>query len=356
MRIGIVGGGINGLCCAWVLAKAGHEVDLYERGTLASQTSRTSSKLLHGGLRYLEQYQFRLVREALKERDAWLQRVPELTKPLRLVLPIYQGSQRKRWLVGAGLFLYDRLAGKSILPPAQWLSADTLLQRDPHLKADGLVGGYAFSDGQMDDYRLALWVAEQARQVGANLHEHAEVSAIDTQGHVTVTGDTYTYDKVVNVGGPWAVTLLEQSGIPSPYRLDTVRGSHLVLERECQQAYLLEAPDERRIFFVLPWQGKTLVGTTEVRQQPDEPVECSAAERDYLLAAYDHYTTTPVSTANVSSDFAGIRPLLYSAADPGKASREYALERQGQLLNVFGGKWTTSLALAHKVQQQLLQQ
>ena len=354
MHIGIVGGGINGLCCAWVLAQAGHEVDLYERNTLASQTSRASSKLLHGGLRYLEQYEFRLVREALKERDAWLQRVPELTSPLRLVLPIYQGSQRHRWLVGVGLFLYDHLAGKSILPPAQWLTAETLLQRDPQLKAEGLLGGYAFSDGQMDDHRLALWVAEQACLAGANLHEHSEVSAIDTQGHIHIAGSSYLHDRVINVGGPWAVTLLEQSGIPSPYRLDTVRGSHLVLEQECPQAYLLEVPDERRIFFVLPWQGKTLVGTTEVRQQAHEPIECSVAERDYLLAAYNHYTTAPLSAVNIKSTFAGMRPLLYSAADPRKATREYALDRQGQLINVFGGKWTTSLALAHKVQQQLL--
>jgi glycerol-3-phosphate dehydrogenase len=342
VRIGIIGGGINGLCCAWVLAQAGHEVDLYERNTLASQTSRASSKLLHGGLRYLEQYEFRLVREALKERDAWLQRVPELTSSLRLVLPIYQGSQRQRWLVGAGLFLYDHLAGKSILPPAQWLTAETLLQRDPQLKAEGLLGGYAFSDGQMDDHRLALWVADQARLAGATLREHMNVSAIDTQGHVHVAGDSYSHDRVINVGGPWAVTLLEQSGISSPYRLDTVRGSHLVLERE------------RRIFFVLPWQGKTLVGTTEVRQQAHEPIECSIAERDYLLAAYNYYTTAPLSAANINSTFAGMRPLLYSAADPGKATREYALDRQGQLINVFGGKWTTSLALAHKVQQRLL--
>lgn len=351
MHIGIVGGGINGLCCAWVLAQAGHKVDLYERHTLASQTSRASSKLLHGGLRYLEQYEFRLVREALRERDAWLQRVPALTNPLRLVLPIYQHSRRNRWLVGAGLFLYDHLAGKSVLPAAQWLTAEALLQRDPQLNADGLLGGYVFSDGQMDDYRLALWVAEQAKQAGAVLHEGTEVTAIDTQGHIHITGHGHSYDRVINVGGPWAVDLLERSGIPSPYRLDTVRGSHLLLERECPQAYLLEVPDEKRIFFVLPWQGKTLVGTTEVRQQPDEPVQCSTNERDYLLAAYNHYMKVPVDESSVSGDFAGIRPLLYSADDPAKATREYALQRQGQLLNVFGGKWTTALALARQVTQ-----
>lgn len=353
MRIGIVGGGINGLCCAWVLGQAGHEVDLYERHTLASQTSRVSSKLLHGGLRYLEQYEFRLVREALRERDAWLQRVPTLTKPLRLVLPIYQRSRRGRWLVGSGLFLYDHLAGKSILPSAQWLTAEALLQRDPQLRADGLLGGYAFSDGQMDDYRLALWVAEQAQQAGVVLHEQTEVTAIDTQGHIYITGQTHSYDHVINVGGPWAVALLEHSGIPSPYRLDTVRGSHLIIQQECPQAYLLEVPNERRIFFVLPWQGQTLVGTTEVRQAPDEAISCSRAEQDYLLAAYNHYRTTKLDETAISSQFAGVRPLLYSANDPGRATREYAIERNGKLINVFGGKWTTTLALARQVMQQI---
>lgn len=357
MHIGIIGGGVNGLCCAWVLAQAGHQVDLYERHHLAGQTSRASSKLLHGGLRYLEQYEFRLVREALRERDAWLRRVPEWTNPLRLVLPVYQNARRKRWLVGAGLFLYDRLVGKSILPPARWLSAEALSQRDPYLKTAGLLGGYAFSDGQMDDYRLALWIADQARQAGANLHEQTEVSALDTRGHARIAGETRSHDAIINVGGPWAAALLEQSGIPSAYRLDAVRGSHLVLERACPQAYLLEAPpslqEERRIFFVLPWQGKTLVGTTEVRQALNEPVACTKAEQNYLLAAYNHYHTVPVDAASVSHTFAGIRPLLYSGAVPHKASREYALERQGQLINVFGGKWTTSLALARKVRKRI---
>lgn len=144
VRIGIVGGGINGLCCAWVLAQAGHEVDLYERNTLSSQTSRASSKLLHGGLRYLEQYEFRLVREALKERDAWLQRVPELTSPLRLVLPIYQGSQRHRWLVGAGLFLYDHLAGIKYSSTCSVVNDRNLVTARPAIKSSGFVGWLCF--------------------------------------------------------------------------------------------------------------------------------------------------------------------------------------------------------------------
>lgn len=353
MEICVIGGGINGLCCAWELSQAGHAVHLYERNKLANETSRVSSKLLHGGLRYLEQGEFRLVREALRERDDWLQRVPTLTRPLRLVLPIYQNSRRSRWMVGAGLFLYDRLAGHSILPASTWLTADELLQHDPYLQAEGLKGGYAFSDGQMDDYQLALWVAEQAKQAGAHLIENTTVEAIDTQGTVQLQTTTCHYDRVINVCGPWAGQLLEKSNLPSPYQLDTVRGSHLIIERSCSQAYLLEVPDEKRIFFVLPWQGKTLIGTTEIRQMPDEPIECSITERDYLLAAYNHYRTDTTGVESITGSFAGVRPLLRSTQDPGRATREYAIERTGKLVNVFGGKWTTALALAKNVTQQL---
>lgn len=131
---------------------------------------------------------------------------------------------------------------------------------------------------------------------------------------------------------------MEASQLSSPYRLDTVRGSHLVIQQECLQGYLLEVPNERRIFFVLPWQGQTLVGTTEVRQAPDEAINCSRTEQDYLLAAYNHYHTTKLDETAISSRFAGVRPLLYSANDPGRATREYAIERNGKLINVFGGK------------------
>lgn len=353
MRVGIIGGGINGLCCAWVCAQAGHKVHLYERGKLANETSRASSKLLHGGLRYLEQYEFRLVREALRERDAWLERVPELTETLRLVIPIYRRVRRGRWLIGSGLFLYDRLAGKSILPSACWIGPEELMQRDPHLLSEGLIGGYEYSDGQMDDHRLALWVAEQARQLGANLYEQMEVSKLDANGTIQAGSYRIEYDRLINVTGPWATALLEKSGLSTDYKLDTVRGSHLLLRRECPQAYLLEIPDERRIFFVLPWQGSTLAGTTEVRQRLTDPITVSIEEEHYLLRAYGHYFPKQNGAELVTERYAGLRPLLYSASDPGKATREYAIERKGKLINVFGGKWTTAHALARKVANQL---
>ncbi|MBR7784212.1 glycerol-3-phosphate dehydrogenase/oxidase [Undibacterium luofuense] len=348
MDIGIIGGGINGLCCAWQLAKQGHQVQLYERDALMSATSCASSKLLHGGLRYLENREFRLVREALRERDAWIKRAPHLAQPLRLVMPIYQKSRRPGWMIALGLFLYDHLAGKSQLPKAKRLTAQEVIRRDPLLKSEGLQGGYEFSDGQMDDHALGLWVAEQARQAGVSITEHTEIVELTQDGKVTTAnGAVHVHDRLINVAGPWAQRLLQASALDSPYQLDLVRGSHLILQAPCKQAYLLEAPNDRRIFFVLPWQGNTLVGTTEVRQTLNKPIACSPEERSYLLNAWSHYF--PDALPNVIDTFAGLRPLLRSAEDPSKATREYALHRTGKLVTVLGGKWTTSMALADKV-------
>lgn len=156
---------------------------------------------------------------------------------------------------------------------------------------------------------------------------------------------------MINVAGPWAQQLAQKSGVQLPYELDLVRGSHIVLQDPCAQAWLLEVPNERRIFFVLPWKGQTLVGTTEVRQGIEEPVVCLDQEQDYLLSAYQHYF--PQVSAKLAFRFSGVRPLIQSAKDPSKATREYALHRQGKLLTVLGGKWTTSMALARKVAEKI---
>ncbi len=168
--IGIVGGGINGLCCAWQLAKQGNKVHVYKRDTLMKATSTASSKILHGELRYLENREFRLVNDALREQDAWTRRVRHLAKPLRLVMPIYQQSRRPSWVIALGLFLDDHLAGKRILLKAKLLSAQELISRDAHPKSEGLEGGYESSDGQMDDQALALclWPSRRGKRVSTS--------------------------------------------------------------------------------------------------------------------------------------------------------------------------------------------
>ncbi len=351
MDIGIVGGGINGLCCAWHLAEKGHRVRLYEKDSIMNATSRASTKLLHGGLRYLENGDFRLVRESLKEREFWLELVPDLAWPLRIVIPVYRESRRPAWKIGIGLWFYDLLAHGSSLQKPRKLSVTEVCARDPNLVRDGLLCGYEFFDGQMDDHALGLWVAEQAMALGVEILEHCEVRAVTPEGRVATANNVSQHDRVINVTGPWANELSDRSRVATPYRLDLVRGSHLVLNQVCEQAYLLEVPGERRVIFVLPWKGQTLLGTTEVRQGIAEPIACTQREEDYLLSAYGQYF--PAIQPQVVERFSGLRPLIDCADDPSRATREYAIHRTGNLVTVLGGKWTTARALARKVEQVL---
>ncbi|HWR31225.1 MAG TPA: FAD-dependent oxidoreductase [Negativicutes bacterium] len=355
MNVGVVGGGINGLCCAWILAQSGHQVTLFERNRIMDATSRSSSKLLHGGIRYLENGELRLVREALRERDAWLAIMPDLAKPLPIIYPKYRWGKRQRWMLEMGFGLYGLLSGASTLPPAKWLDPNAVMEKIPDLRSSGLEGGFLYYDVQMDDYELGKWVASQCLGLGVKIREYTPVMSVAVDGTLKlVDGSSQMFERLLNVAGPWAENLLTNSDITPRYQLDLVRGSHLIINRDCLHSLILEVPHETRIFFVLPWQGKTLVGTTEVRQTLDDAIICSDQERQYLLEAYNCYFTTPISNHEVIETFAGLRPLLRSADNPGRASREYAIQRNENLTTVFGGKWTTARALAYKVQHKCL--
>lgn len=336
------------MCTALQLAKAGHVVTVYERNSLMTATSSASSKLLHGGLRYLENFEFRLVQEALHERNQWFKRAAHLARPLKLLLPVYKFSYRSRLAYAAGLKLYDLLSTSSDIPASKWLSATEVKSKHPQLQTEGLLGAFVFWDGQMDDLALGLWVADEAQQAGVQIKTYVNVDRISGDGSVYFQdGSAAQHDAVVNAAGPWAQQLVQQSGIQLKHQLDLIRGSHLLLSDPCQQAWLLEVPRERRIFFVLPYKGQTLLGTTEVRHAIQDPVQCSAQEQDYLLAAYKHYF--PSQTCQVVNSFAGLRPLLKSADNPTLATREYVIVQHQSITTVLGGKWTTAMALASKV-------
>ncbi len=349
MNIAVVGGGINGVCCVWELAARGHQAVLYERGELMGATSSASSKLLHGGLRYLAQGHVGLVRESLRERGWWLEAAPALTSRLEILLPVYRGGSQPRWRLRLGLLLYDLLAGRQRLGWHRWVPRARLLERAPNMAAAGLRGAFAYYDGRMDDHALGLWAAEQARQAGARLYTHSPVTQVSENGGVRVGDQWHPHDRVINVAGPWAAELLRASGLEPAHTLSAVRGSHLVIARTPPGAFLLDNPDDGRVVFVLPWQGHTLLGTTEVRQPLTEPPRCSDAERDYLLGVYNRYFTDTLNAADVLDSFAGIRPLVGDGSDPGSISREYVVERRDRLISVYGGKWTTARALARKV-------
>lgn len=355
MRIAVIGGGINGIASAWQLALAGHQVSLFERGQLLGATSAASSKLLHGGLRYLEQGEFRLVREALQERRWWIKKAPTLTRRLPILYPIYQDGRRSRWQLKIGLSLYDWLSGKRGIGRHRWLSAAHVARLSPQLSLTGLTGAYLFFDGQMDDQKLGQWVVQQAHKAGVTLHQQQAVQRLSADGRLWLEGraDALRFDRVINVAGPWSNRLLEQSGMAVPQQLDLVRGSHLLLPPLCRYGHMLEVPGEARIVFVLPYQGQTLVGTTEVRQHLDDPIACSDAERRYLLAVYNRYFVDPRDDTDIVGEFAGIRPLLGGSQHASSASREYQLNWQDAVLTVTGGKWTTARALARHVVAQV---
>ncbi|HEX3579722.1 MAG TPA: FAD-dependent oxidoreductase, partial [Thermoanaerobaculia bacterium] len=264
MRLAVIGGGINGAGIAWELARRDYDVTLFEKGRCGAQTSSATTKMIHGGIRYLERLHFGLVRESLRDRAWLLEHLPSLVKPIEILLPVYDDSPRSRFTIRVGLALYDVLAGRHNIARHTKLSADELIERLP-LTPAGLRGGFAYFDAQVDDYALARLVVDSAIAEGATVREETRVISLRRRENQwiagTASGDE-RFDFVVNAAGPWMNALLAENRIRSRYRLALVRGSHLVLKRRVAEAgMLLQSVSDRRVFFVLPWKGTTLVGT-----------------------------------------------------------------------------------------------
>lgn len=335
---------------AWEFAKEGSQVDLYEKNTLMSATSRASSKMLHGGIRYLEQGHFGLVREALQERAWWLGQAPDLTTQFELLLLVYHGEGRSKWILRLGTALYDLLARGSGFPKGRWYKPQEVLLAFPGLKQAGLVGASSYWDGQMDDYALGLWASAQAKNAGVSIYEKAEVSSLNpSDGCICAAALTKKYDLVINSTGPWAKKLLTESDVTSEYSLDLVQGTHILVSGRIDKGCVLQVPKDNRIVFVLPYKGQTLIGTTERKIETVDAAKLSEAEIGYLLDVYNQYFTNKLARCDVLEAFFGVRPIVSSASSFSKASRESCLEKNGKLINIFGGKWTTSRSLAKSV-------
>ncbi len=361
----IVGGGINGCSIARDAAGRGLGVLLVEQGDLAGATSSASTKLIHGGLRYLEHYEFRLVREALIEREVLLRSAPHFIWPLRFVLP-HRPGLRPRWLIRLGLFLYDHLGGREILPGCR--SVD--LRRDPAGDAldPAITRGFEYSDCWVEDARLVVACARAAAGRGARIRPRTRCTAARREGGLwrlrledrpSGTSFEVAARVLVNATGPWAARFLEEAvGTRPPARVRLVQGSHLVTRRlfDHDKAYIFQNPDGR-ICFAIPYEGDlTLIGTTDrdIEGAPAEP-RIGEAEIDYLLAAVGAWLRRPVGRADILWSYAGVRPLYDDGASAAQqATRDYVLTLEGggevaPLLSVFGGKLTTSRRLAEAV-------
>ncbi|MBN8873122.1 MAG: glycerol-3-phosphate dehydrogenase [Rhodospirillales bacterium] len=359
--LAIIGGGINGAGIARDAAGRGLSVLLLEQADLAGATSSASTKLIHGGLRYLEHYEFRLVREALAEREVLLQAAPHIAWPLRFVLPHHAGL-RPWWMVRTGLFLYDHLGGRRILPPTRVLD----LRTDPAgapLKPD-FTRGFEYSDCWVDDARLVVLAARDAALRGADIRTRtACVGARVEDGAWSLTlGDgTQARARVlVNAAGPWVSQVLaEVVGANAPTRVRLVKGAHIVVPRlfAHDRCYIFQNADQR-IVFAIPYQDDfTLIGTTDEEVEGDpRQVACTPADEAYLCAAVGTYLRTPVDPASIVWRYAGVRPLRDDGASKAQeATRDYVLELSGTppVLSVFGGKITTFRRLAESAMARL---
>jgi glycerol-3-phosphate dehydrogenase len=257
-------------------------------------------------------------------------------------------------VIRTGLLMYDVLAGRANLEKHSSLSTQEIAERAP-LTREGLLGGFSYWDAQVDDFALVRTVVRSAARDGVEVREQTRVDALTRDGGDwlvrTHRGDERRFDLIVNAAGPWMNELLRANGIRAPYVLSLVRGSHLVLTRRVSDTgLLLQSTTDRRVFFVLPWKRTTLVGTTEVVQsEPLDGVRASDEEIDYLLARYNRYFRAPLSRVDVASTFAGVRPLVGRATNPSAIGRDSRVVRDHNVINVFGGKLTTFMALARKV-------
>ncbi|GGW61259.1 glycerol-3-phosphate dehydrogenase [Alishewanella tabrizica] len=355
----VIGGGVNGTGIANDAAGRGLSVLLCEQTDLAAATSSNSSKLIHGGLRYLEHYEFRLVREALAEREVLLKNAPHIMWPLTFRLP-HQAHLRPVWMIRLGLFLYDHLAKREKLHGSRKI----IFGADSPLEA-AIKVGFEYADGWVDDSRLVVLNAMAAKTRGAQIYTHTrciKATRQDTHWLVTLrnerSGQHFTVQSkaIVNAAGPWVSQLFDETFTEnSPQHIRLVKGSHIVVPRlhEHPHAYILQNAD-KRIVFVIPYEEKfSLIGTTDVEYTGDpRAVAISEEETTYLLAIANQYFKHKITAADVVHSYSGVRPLLDDESDSAQSvTRDYKLEVSAEqnslpLVSVFGGKITTYRKLA----------
>lgn len=349
----VIGGGITGTGILREAARAGLRALLLERADFGGGTSSWSSKLVHGGLRYLASGDWRLTRESVRERQALMRAAPGLVEPLTFLVPMYAGQRPGRPAMTAALKIYDHMAG---LHYSHYLNRETLNWRVPSLAEHGLKGAFAYLDARTDDVRLVLRVLSEALEDGATamnyvaaeslLIENGRVTGVRARDAVTGAAAEIRAPAVINATGPWADGL--RAEVEGPSRLRPLRGSHFVFDfarLPVPQAVTLFHPRDNRPLFAFPWQGVTILGTTDLDHEdwPAKPARMTADEADYLLEATTHYFPgLGLRRDNALCSYAGVRPVVGGgAADPSAESRESAIWDERGLLTVTGGKLTT---------------
>ncbi|MCA9398108.1 MAG: glycerol-3-phosphate dehydrogenase [Candidatus Omnitrophica bacterium] len=359
----VIGGGINGAAVANMAALNGLRVVLVEKGDFASGTSSKSTKLIHGGLRYLENLEFDLVRESLLERAIQLKSAPHFVRPLGFVIPVYKGDKRPLWMVRLGVFLYDLLCGRHKIAPHKLLTPEKVASIIPDISSENLIGGVMYYDAQMDDARLCLENILNAENNGAHIANYMEVKTFIVENGRTVGVEavdrisqkrvSIRASHVVCCAGPWTNVFMAKERSRSPMAVRTTKGVHIIYKGLFSpEAMFLTVKKDRRLFFIIPWGGNSLIGTTDTDYQgsPDN-VSVSDEDVEYLLKEVQRYfPKKKVRRENVITTFAGLRPLVSQPGRPSKVSRKHVIkESYSGVVYVMGGKYTTYRKIAEDV-------
>ena len=352
----IIGGGINGAGIARDAAGRGLSVCLADKGEIGGATSSWSTKLIHGGLRYLENYEFKLVRESLMEREIVHKIAKPISKPIPFIIP-YVDKIRPAWLIKIGLFLYDNLGGKSIIPKSKTLD---LRKELPNVLQEKYKTGFQYFDIQIDDKKLTKLNVKDAKRNKAKILEYNKVKKAEIIGNKWIihlqNGKKIASKVLINASGPWInETLHKNIKIKSKKKIRLVKGSHIITKKLYKEdvAFTFQNKD-KRIIFVIPYKGKfSLIGTTEVEVKSPENKEISKSEIKYLINSVNEYLKKEISTKDIVDTYSGIRPLIEDFNTATKVTRDYVFDLNIiinlPLLNIYGDKLTTYRKLSEKV-------
>ncbi|HQS65723.1 MAG TPA: FAD-dependent oxidoreductase [Sulfuricurvum sp.] len=352
----IIGAGINGCAIAREASKLGKRVAVIDKQTIGSGASSRSSRLIHGGLRYLEHGDFALVKEALYDRSRLIAAYPDLVVLRPFTLPVYAGVGRPWWIIKAGLYLYDLFS--RFIAPHHVMSMEIFTSSFPALKTKGLRKIFTYYDAKTNDLLLTQTVAQEAQELGTVFFENTTLHEIKHHENTfeLLCGDRHLETPIlINATGPWIDEINHRFNLPSRYKISKISGIHIVIDGLLTPEPVFLQTDHHRIFFIIPENkaNQTVIGTTERRETSEtDEVHINEEDINYLLTHTNHFLTTPLKREDVIDSYIGVRPLIESKKSMVKTSREYQLDLhdfgQTQLLHVFGGKLTTHSSLAQK--------
>tara|TARA_B100001057_G_scaffold131976_1_gene131229 strand:- start:4994 stop:6076 length:1083 start_codon:yes stop_codon:yes gene_type:complete len=342
-KIGIIGGGVTGVITAIFLAQSGHHVTIFEKKELLSETSSRTTKLLHGGIRYLESLQIKEVKNGLNDRHWWLKNFPNSTKKIEILIPFKNVLSMKFIKYFFGIKFYELLSLNKTLGKGRVILKNSKLNTITNTNYKNYL---TFFDGAMDDKSLSKKLRCELKDLEVNIFEHYEVQNFNVVGQI----DEFNFDKIILAAGPWTKILLDKNNIESEKDIDFIKGSHLILNRYIETGFMFDGICKTRYVFALPYGNNTLLGTTEKRvHSPDNP-DIDNEEKDYLINSFNLFFKDRISEHNVISSFSGVRPLIKSLEkDFHRSTRDFHIQNSKNLISIFGGKWTTAPSTARKI-------